>query len=254
MRSSFLLPIFVGIVAIGCSHNTRRPAADDQNIIATGVFYSLISREEIRLINLDSITTCHSFACKDSSLVSTFDLLIGKMQYIDENGKTIAEGCCLGFEEGDWEAEGEEIGKWHYYSNDTTFTTDFGIRYKPWIQNLLESDEVFADGLISQKYPADFDSLDYAILENSSWYRREVENNSDFTRHIVAVYQRNPAMFLTKLHGTFPYKRDFCMRDMMYRLIEYNKIPKTVIAKDIASLPSLFMQNDLFEWLGYIVE
>jgi len=188
--------------------------------------------------------------------MSTFDLLIGKMQYLDVTGKVIAEGCCLGFEEGDWEAESEYIGTWHYYINDTIYTKDYGMRYKSWVKNLLEENDEIDDGLICSGYPMDFDKLDFIVSESNDKekWTSDIGNNSVFTQHIIGVYVKNPIYFLDKLHGTLTYKSIFCMRDMMRLLILSNKIPRSVVAKDIASLSNPLIQNDLFDWLGLVID
>lgn len=160
----------------------------------------------------------------------------------------------MGFEEGDWEALGGRIGKWHYYLNDTTYTTNFGIRYQPWIQSLLKSDDISADGLVSKNYTSNFDTLNDTVQNGTKdRWSNEIKLNSNFIRHIVGTYQKDPANFLTYLHGTLLYKSDFCMRDLICLLIRNNTISKAEIAKGIASIPNLFIQNDLFEWLGYAI-
>ena len=257
MKFLYLISIhlLLCIAAYGCTGSTCISAYDNNNEISATDFDTLILESDIALENLDSVTICHSFAPKDSSMISTFDLLIGKMQYIDQTGNIIAEGCCLGFEEGDWEAYGGRIGRWHYYMNDTTYTTNFGIRYLLWIQKLLDSTYISANGLVSKKYTPNLDTLDDTIQNGTKEkWSKEIKLNSNFIRHIVGIYQKDPAKFLTYLHGTLLYKSDFCMRDLTCLLIRNNTISKAEIAKDIASIPNLFVQNDLFEWLGYAIE
>lgn len=243
------------IVVIGCSSNKQQSKIEDVNSITDSKLDSLFSKARISRINLDSVTVSSCFESQDTTLISTFDLLIGKMQYIDVTGKVIAEGCCLGFEEGDWEAEGEYIGNWHYYLNDTIYTRDYGMRYKSWVKNLLEENYEI-NGLICSSYPMDFDKLDSIVSESDDkkMWLSDIKNNSRFIQHIMGIYDKDPIYFLTKLHGTLSYKSVFCMRDMMRLLIQSNKIPKSVVAKDITSLSNPFIQNDLFDWLELVID
>jgi len=244
------------IVVIGCSSNKQQSQTEDVNLITDPKLDSLFHKTRISRINLDSVNVSYCFESQDTTLISTFDLLIGKMQYLDATGKVIAEGCCLGFEEGDWEVDGEYIGNWHYHINDTIYTKDYGMRYKSWIKNLLEENDEIDDGLICSGYPMDFDKLDFIVSDmgNKEKWTSDIENNSIFTQHIIGVYVKDPIYFLTKLHGTLTNKSVFCMRDMMRLFIKSNKIPKSVVAKDIASLSNPLIQNDLFDWLGLIIE
>lgn len=255
MRLLYLLIISLCIVVIGCSSNKQKSQTEDVNFITDSKIDSLFSKTRISRINLDSVTVSSCFESQDTTLISTFDLLIGKMQYLDVTGKVIAEGCCLGFEEGDWEAEGEYIGNWHYYINDTIYTRDYGMRYKSWVKNLLEeNDEI--NGLICSSYPMDFDKLDSIVSESDDkgkWLS-DIKSNSVFIQHIIGIYDKDPIYFLTKLHGTLSSKSVFCMRDMMCLLVQSNEIPKSVVAKDIASLSNPLIQNDLFDWLGLVIE
>ena len=255
MRLLYLLIIPLCIVVIGCTSDKQQAQTEEVNLIDYSKLDSLFSKTRISRINLDSMTVSSCFESQDTTLISTFDLLIGKMQYLDVTGKVIAEGCCLGFEEGDWEAEGEYIGNWHFYINDIIYIRDYGMRYKSWVKNLMEeNDEI--NGLICSSYPMDFDKLDSIVSESGDkkkWIF-DIENNSVFTQHVIGVYKKDPICFLAKLHGTLAYKSVFCMRDMMCLLIKSDKIPKSVVAKDIASLSNPLIQNDLFDWLGLVID
>lgn len=244
----------MSIVVIGCSSNKQQSKTDDVNFITDSKLDSLFSKTRISRINLDSVTVSSCFESQNTTLISTFDLLIGKMQYIDVTGKVIAEGCCLGFEEGDWETEGEYIGNWHYHINDTIYIRDYGIRYKSWVKNILEENYEI-NGLICSSYPMDFDKLDSIVSESDDkkMWLSDIKNNSFFIQHIIGIYDKDPIYFLTKLHRTLSYKSVFCMRDMMRLLIQSNKIPKSVVAKDITSLSNPLIQNDLFDWLELII-
>lgn len=142
------------------------------------------------------------------------------------------------------------------YPNGTMYAKDYGRRYKPWIQALLDDEAEIEGGLLCSGFPTDFDELDCYISENftrDKWLN-EVLDYSIIARHVLGVYESNPIKFLTELQGMLLYKSDFCMRDAVCILIRHGKLPKSVLAKGISSLPNLFVQNDLFEWLDYINE
>lgn len=98
--------------------------------------------------------------------------------------------------------------------------------------------------------------LDDFISENftrDKWLD-EVLNYSIIARHVSGVYKNNPIKFLTQLQEMLLYKSDFCMHDAECILIRHRRLPKSIVAKDISTIPNLLIQNDLFEWLDYISE